>query len=523
MKYKILIKNKFISSIIGSLAVFFGIAFILPLNNFSVYITSYIHINHSYVTMHYGLFINLIFSFANSFSNSIGGYFENLFGFFKTIIIGFVIVFLANLIFIFQKDIWLCYFLTLILGIGTGISTSLLGKNVTLFAPDKKGIISGIFGIGVMIISAIFALTGEKIINFKGVTLKEEEDFYEPKIAKRTYLYFLIGEFFIPIGLILALLLIYEYKEEDNLENNSNSNNISEKKEDQENLKNNEEKQTSINEEENNGENDGINEEKDENKKNDEKKEENEEKDSNKFEKKNSKKKIKQVIKTFRYWRINLISFFINFSISFMVNTGRTFGALIGINGNALQFAGIIQVLAVLILSPLLGMLVDKKGPLLLLRILAISCIIPGILLAFFMSYTVIFISCFVVYVLTIVALAVSFGPFIMDVYGIQESVILGGIINGFSKFSDLITTVSAFGFSINCEKDEKEKDCLKSRYAIMYLISSICCGLSSILLFFEKTNKFEYENIIEEDLLENKNNDGLIIISDEVPVNLNN
>ena len=272
MKYKILIKNKFISSIIGSLAVFFGIAFILPLNNFSVYITSYIHINHSYVTMHYGLFINLIFSFANSFSNSIGGYFENLFGFFKTIIIGFVIVFLANLIFIFQKDIWLCYFLTLILGIGTGISTSLLGKNVTLFAPDKKGIISGIFGIGVMIISAIFALTGEKIINFKGVTLKEEEDFYEPKIAKRTYLYFLIGEFFIPIGLILALLLIYEYKEEDNLENNSNSNNITEKKEDQENLKNNEEKQTSINEEENNGENDGINEEKDENKKNDEKK-----------------------------------------------------------------------------------------------------------------------------------------------------------------------------------------------------------------------------------------------------------
>ena len=206
-----------------------------------------------------------------------------------------------------------------------------------------------------------------------------------------------------------------------------------------------------------------------------------------------------------------------------MVNTGRTFGALIGINGNALQFAGIIQVLAVLILSPLLGMLVDKKGPLLLLRILAISCIIPGILLAFFMSYTVIFISCFVVYVLTIVALAVSFGPFIMDVYGIQESVILGGIINGFSKFSDLITTVIAFGFSINCEKDEKEKDCLKSRYAIMYLISSICCGLSSILLFFEKTNKFEYENIIEEDLLENKNNDGLIIISDEVPVNLNN
>ena len=145
MGFKFLIKNKFISSIIGSLAVFLGIAFVLPLNNFSVYITSYIHTKHTYVTMHYGLFISLIFTFANTFSNSIGGYLENLFGFFKTIIIGFSITFLANLVFIFQKDIWLCNFLTLILGIGSGISTSLLGKNITLYAPDKKGIIGGVF------------------------------------------------------------------------------------------------------------------------------------------------------------------------------------------------------------------------------------------------------------------------------------------------------------------------------------------------------------------------------------------
>ena len=202
-----------------------------------------------------------------------------------------------------------------------------------------------------------------------------------------------------------------------------------------------------------------------------------------------------------------------------MVNTGRTFGALIGINGNALQFAGIIQVFAVLILSPILGIVVDKKGPLLLLRILSISCILPGIILAFYMSYTVVFISCFVFYVLNIVVLAVSFGPFIMEVYGIQESVILGGIINGFSKFSDLITTVSAFVFSLDCEKVEKEKDCLKSRYSVMYLISAVCCGISAILLFFESQNKFEYEDILEENNIEKNNtNDDLVIIPNEVP-----
>ena len=355
-----------------------------------------------------------------------------------------------------------------------------------------------------MILSVIFVLIGEKTITFKGVTLQEDEDFYDPEIAKRTYLYFLMGEFCIPIGLLFALLLIYEYKKEDNQDNNSNSISDSEKKEGEQNIKNNEERK----------------EEKDNEIKKEENEEENKEIENvqNNLQKDNSKKKVKQVVKTFRYWRITLISFFINISISFMVNTGRTFGALIGINGQALQFAGAIQSLFILILSPLLGILVDKKGPLLLLRILAIASIIPGIFLTFFMSYTVVFISCFILYVLALVALSVSFGPFIMEVYGIQESVILGGIINGFSKFSDLITTVSAFGFSIDCEKAEKEKDCLKSRYAVMYFISAICCGISSILLFFENRNKFEYENIKEEPLLENNYNDGLVIIPDEVP-----
>ena len=57
---------------------------------------------------------------------------------------------------------------------------------------------------------------------------------------------------------------------------------------------------------------------------------------------------------------------FWNFSILFITSTARTFGDLIGINGNALQFARVIQTLAVLILGPVLGILVDKKGPLLL-------------------------------------------------------------------------------------------------------------------------------------------------------------
>jgi hypothetical protein len=107
---KLLIKSKHFSSVLGAFAAVFGFAFLLPLNNFSVYITSYINLKYEYITMHYGLFINLIFMFANTFSNSLGGYLENIIGFFPTIIVGFSIIFVANFIFIFQQNIWLCFF-----------------------------------------------------------------------------------------------------------------------------------------------------------------------------------------------------------------------------------------------------------------------------------------------------------------------------------------------------------------------------------------------------------------------------
>ena len=68
---------------------------------------------------------------------------------------------------------------------------------------------------------------------------KGYEDYYPEEYANRTYIFFLIGEFFIPVGLILALLLIYEYKPEENQENKENEQN--EKKdiiEENENVKN---------------------------------------------------------------------------------------------------------------------------------------------------------------------------------------------------------------------------------------------------------------------------------------------
>ena len=65
-------------------------------------------------------------------------------------------------------------------------------------------------------------------------------------------------------------------------------------------------------------------------------------------------KKIKKVIKTFRFWRIALVQLFLTFAFSFIIGTGRTFGALIGIDGKALQFLMLCQTGALILIGPVL-------------------------------------------------------------------------------------------------------------------------------------------------------------------------
>ena len=112
------------------------------------------------------------------------------------------------------------------------------------------------------------------------------------------------------------------------------------------------------------------------------------------------------------------------------------------------------------------------------------------------MDNTWIFMLAFIINVLGVSGLIVGLGPLIIDIYGIQESVILGGIINSFSRLSEIISTITAFIISFYYKTVEE----LKIPYRILYMISSICCLLSTILLLFESKEKFNYNFEIPED-----------------------
>ena len=176
-----------------------------------------------------------------------------------------------------------------------------------------------------------------------------------------------------------------------------------------------------------------------------------------------------------------------------MMTTGRTFGAIIGIEGRALQFLMAIQGISIIIIGPIFGIISDKKGPMIILRISSIVSIAPGILLFFFIDNSVLYIISFVLIAIGLVSKMVSFNPLLMEIYGIQESVILSGIINGLGKVGEIITTVSAFVISFYYSKDE-----IKTPYKIIFVSGSVCSIISFLLLCFESNKKFisEEDNI---------------------------
>ena len=476
-----LLKNDFISVFIGTFGMILGISFIFPLSAFSVYITSYIHEKQTFVTMYYGLFIHLIFSFAMTFGMSIGGFLELKLGFYLTTLSGLLIILACNIGFLKVQNIWLCYVLTFLMASGAGISNSLTGKNLAFFQPGRKGLLVSVLGAITTLFAAVFSITGEKLINPDGHTLSEKEEYYDYKYSSRTYIYFTIGFFTIPVGVILFLIFMVEYQKNESKDSEEKGEEAETNKE-KEKEKEEKENINSINE------NDDINENING--------EENELIISKSIQEMNKKHKIKKVIKTFRFWRLSISLFLTTFSFSFILGTGRTFGALIGINGSVLQYLMICQSGAMIIIGPLLGFFVDKKGPLIFLRIATVVLAIPGILLTFFTKNNIVFIISFVISVLGLVSSMVCIAPFMMDVYGIQESVILGGIMNVFAKLADVITTVVAFVISFFYNKEQ-----ILVPYRIMYIIGSCCCVVSFILLMFEKKDKFDYGDEDKEDI----------------------
>ena len=143
------------------------------------------------------------------------------------------------------------------------------------------------------------------------------------------------------------------------------------------------------------------------------------------------------------------------------------------LSNSALRFI-LIYPIIVLFLNPLIGYFSDKKGHLLILIIISSINIIPFFLLLFFSKNETIFCITFAINELSINGLYISFLSYIMEIYGIQESAIINGIIDIFPTLSLIVRAIIIYKIGINYKEQE-----YFDQFKNLYIPGPIFCSVA--------------------------------------------
>ena len=525
-----MLDKKFIFSFLGTIVFEIGLGSFFFLSNLNVYITSYVHLNQKWITMHYGNFLSTIMDFGSHLIGLLSGYIENKYGYKTAMIIGNIIIIFCSLGFFFQQNIFITYLLTFLFGCGNGICINVPIKNLCYYMPKQKGFINSIIGNILVLSAALYIFIGEKLINTEGYTLKKNDNFYPDHIAKRTPYYFLIVLFSVPILTFISLCLIYKFEpeeeyenqmknkfqkfnseilveEDDDIENNSKDNinnihNIKEKKNEKinENINGNIDKNENIKEDKNNNKKEEKKEEKYEEEEKIEK-----EGDENLISFKgrskiNYKKDLTPILKSKKFWLLIGILCTMNFLIKFILATFRTFGAIIGVNGSLFKYLSLCISITNIISGPIWGILIDKIQP-------KIIFIIMGSIVLFISISFQIFVENQFMFIILIILNVVCMGgfhsivyPHVMEVFGMKYSIEINGIISIFSGFVGIIVSFLSFIVSLYYSNDV-----IKIPYKNIYLLGGFF-DLFSIILSSQYDNEvFNYKNEDEKNNLVKK------------------
>ena len=170
------------------------------------------------------------------------------------------------------------------------------------------------------------------------------------------------------------------------------------------------------------------------------------------------------------------------------MGTSRTYGALIGIKGTILQYLGIARSLSLIIISPIFGYLVDKMGSVKILLFITLLSSLTSISFSIFINNTNIFIVLNILECIVFAGFFSSMNPHMMNVFGIKNSVILGGINGIFATISSIIVSFTSFYVSKSYIGEK-----IKIPYQIFFFIGGLLNFISFFLTFFDSDKEFNY------------------------------
>lgn len=207
---------KGISTLISSVIVYMICGGMFTWSNINNYYTSYLRLHDSpNMSLVDGLFLMPLISLVNTGFGPIGTILESYVGTKVIILLCLITNVITNFILLNFTKLQYIYLAMVCNGIYVGLIWVPLMKNCWLYFPNKKGIISGLNLFSYGFSALIFTSLADKIINPNLLNPNKETGLFDKEVAERTYLFLKYQAIIMFTGLVIALLLEFDYKEEE--------------------------------------------------------------------------------------------------------------------------------------------------------------------------------------------------------------------------------------------------------------------------------------------------------------------
>ena len=458
-------RTKFILAFISSVFNALASALITGLGNIAVYILSYIHYKQEWVDMQYGNLMVSVMCLSLALFSPLSGPLETKCGPIISIIISSVIIELSVYLFYLQQNIWYFYGITVLTGIGSGLSANILLKNICFFYPKKKGLVSSLLLSFNSISTAVVSLLGEQIVNPRQDPIidKNKAPYYSLEISQNVIKYYILTMIAFPAFNLLSIIFFYKYnpdceEEEGEKKQNENDEKTEKKEEMNEELINENDNQRST------------------------------------FYKKASKTKVKKALKSFRFWRNIMIVILLPFYYCIFSASFRAYIPMI-ISQEVIYYTNFGLGITIFIVGPIWASFVDKFGFQPIMKI--IGFIVSGISIYFFFfidnGYP--YLVGFFVFSVAITGISVAIIPHFMNVFGMSNFLILAGFGTLCTQLSNFLAALISIVISIFCKKSEE----FKWPYRIVSIAGGALCIIGLVMVFYENDEKFDYGDENEE------------------------
>lgn len=467
-KNKITRKEKIVS-FVGIIVNVITMRTILPLEILGIYMISkyyhyYIDHNEEPISMYYSYFLVSYISFFQSVGTPSSGFIEHQIGLKLTVLLSGLLALLTALGSYFITNFYFSFIILGVFGFSVGLSFLVTLKQACSYFPEKKGLIVSLFYSLAGLVNSGFIYLGEYIINPKNETMDTVTESYSKSVSENYNKYLLIIIILVPIGNIIFFLLSFfsHFKSK-----NSPGDEVSEK-ETKEN--------GSVNNEEPGELEKPTNQEK--------------VKDYKPPNKRKYWKDLKKVITSWTLWRMLILAFFQTFLILMLSCTFRPVGDMMGISRVAMNLAATLSGVVAIVFSPIWGFFYDKIGFKLLAAILSICSGLNGGLFLFslFLKNDILFPISVCINVAVLAGANSFYVPHIMNIYGMYYSMEVTGCLSVFTAIISIFC--STFEFLV--VKLYKTKSNIP--FCICYGIGMAFCLVSLILIYFEKEDKFQFD-----------------------------